>query len=211
MTAREQLLDRLRLLERAVARAAFAERAAELIRSRTHELGNHLQVVKLSSLVLENRCTAPGSADVARELRASAERAAELLNELLAAARPEERAAGPAALPLIRHALELARPLFGDGVDFVADLPDDACTRAARDELEGIVLAAALGSLEPRLHVELRQRSVARAPWLQLLVHGARRTDYDDLLDGLTELAGGELSISPGRSGTELALELPLA
>lgn len=212
VAARLALVERLRPLERAVARDAFTRKAAELLRGRTHELGNHLQIVRLASLELEKRGAGPDAAEFITDLRAAAEQATTILLELLAAARPEERNAwGPPVAPLVRAAVELARPAVPGGVDFSCELPDDARSLCTADELEGLVLAALLDT--PRAKVVLRARTIAGKPWLQLLCIGARadRVHYEELVEGLATQSGGEVSVSPGREGTELAIELPVA
>ena len=200
---RADMLARLRTLDRALAEAAFARRAEELLRGRTHELGNHVQIVRLASLELEKRCTAPDAAEFITDLRASAERATELLFELLAAARTAPRSeAGPPVAPIVRVVATEC------GAELVCSLPDDARCYCRADELEGLVLAALLDTTRPRL--ELRARKIEGKPWLQLLCIGSR-DGVDPLIEAIAVAAGGEATCSPGRDGTELAVELPLA
>lgn len=210
--ARLELVERLRPLERAVAREAFTRKAAELLRGRSHELGNQVQIVRLASLELEKRGAGPDAAELVTDLRAAAEQATTILLEMLAAARPEDRNTwGPPVAPLVRAAVELARPAMPSPVDFTGELADDVRSLCTADELEGLVLAALLDT--PRARVVLRARTIQGKPWLQLLCIGARqdRVQYAELVEALAAQAGGEVSVSPGRDGTELAIELPAA
>src|SRR5689334_10948513 len=103
------LIDRIRVVERALGHADQAQIVTDLIRGHTHALGNHIQIVKLAAVELERRAT-PQQADLIRDLRLAADHAAHALSALLAAAHPEERfAPGPPAIPVVRTAVELAR------------------------------------------------------------------------------------------------------
>src|SRR5207245_1288576 len=125
-----------------------------------------------------------------------------LLFELLAAARPEARGeAGPAVAPVVRAVAEQC------GAELHGSAPDDARTACTADELAGLVIAAVLDTTRPR--VELRVRAIENKPWLQLLCIGAR-DGLDPLIEAIAAAVGGEASCSPGRDGTELAIELPL-
>jgi hypothetical protein len=206
------LVERLRPLERAASRAAFERKAAELLRGRSHELGNHVQIVRLASLELEKRCAGPDIAELVGDLRTSAEQATTILHDLIAAARPVERTEpGPPVAHHVRAGAEAARAVVPGGLDIAIDLPADVRSLCSGDELEGLVIGALLDM--PRATVQLRARTIGGKPWVQLLCIGARhdRVEYESFVEALASQAGGEVSVSPGRDGTELAIELPVA
>ena len=212
LEARLALVEVLRPLERAVARDAFTRAAVDLLRGRSHELGNHLQIVRLASLEIERRCTAADAVELLNDLRSSAGAATAVLATLLEAARPAERSEpGPPVAAIVRAAAERVRALFPEGITFVSDAPEDLRSLCREDELHGIVIAAALGSAASALRLELHARTIEKRPWLQLLCHGPRRAGYDDLIESLAALGAGEVTLSAGREGDELAIELPVA
>ena len=211
LAVRLALIERLRPLEREAARAAFERKAIELLRGRSHDLGNHVQIVRLASLELEKRCAGPDVAELIGDLRASAEQATTILHDLLAAARPTERTEpGPPVATHVRAGADAARPAVAGGVDVAIELPDDVRTLCTGDELEAIVIGALLDM--PRARVQLRTRTIGGKPWVQLLCIGARhdRVEYEGFVEAIATQAGGEVSVSPGRDGTELAVELPV-
>jgi DNA integrity scanning protein DisA with diadenylate cyclase activity len=88
LQVRLELLERVRTVELALAKAEHARAAASLVRGRTHELGNQVQILRLASIELERRATSEQTELIA-DLRAAAEAANTALADMLAAARPE--------------------------------------------------------------------------------------------------------------------------
>lgn len=212
------LVARVHRVELDVARDEHARAAAALVRRKTHELGNAIQIVRLSSVELERRSRAPELAELVADIRTGSEAATNVLGDLLAAAAPPARQAGAAIVPVVRAALDRARPAIAARLELTAELGDDVRAFASDDELDALALAALLDADTAgatRVSLALRARTIARKPFIQLLCIDDRR-DPDTaatpaLIDALAERAGGEASLSPGRDGLELAVELPVA
>lgn len=117
----------------------------------------------------------------------------------------------------MRQAIELARAAIGVPLEVHLDLTEDVRTRATAGELEASVLAVLLAATwgqgaATRLDVRARQRLIEKKPWIELLVI-ADRVPFDappQVVNALAEDAGGGASLSDGRTGVELALELPV-
>jgi hypothetical protein len=215
LEARLALLQRVRAVEVALARQEHARAAAALVRGRSHELGNDVQIVRLATMELERRL-AGAEAELIADIRSAAESASNALAGLLAAARPEERTAkGPAVASVIQAAVEAARSAIAHSPEVRLDLVETVCTRATAEELEAVVLAALLDASRTASRVQLwaRQRQIEKKPWVELLVI-ADKTSFDDaigLARAAAQAAGGDASVSDGREGVELAIELPVA
>jgi hypothetical protein len=235
---RLELLGWLRAVELGLVRGEAARAAAgDLVRGRTHELGNQVQILRLASIELERRAT-PEQRELIDDLRTAGEAANTVLADLLATARPVERAMiGDPVAETIRRAVERARPAFAQPVDVRIDLGEDVRTRATADELAATVIAALLDATDPapwyletaearaasiasRIRLWVRQRSIEKKPFVELLVIADRPyTAVAMLLESpgplylvrlAAQAAGGEASISEGREGVELAIELPV-
>lgn len=221
LAKRLALFERLRRAEYDIARDEHARAAAALLRGRTHDLGNALQIVRLASLEIARR--ADGAiAELVADLRRSAEEATAVLGELLAAARPAART-GPGApvARIVRDALELARGALLGPLEMRIDVPADARTACTADELEAMTLAAVLEAGDAaRIAVSVRARTIAGEPWIELLRADDRALDEVErpvappgglfLIERLAARVGGEVSLSPGRGGPELAIALPV-
>jgi signal transduction histidine kinase len=235
---RLELLGWLRAVEIGLVRAEAARAAAgELVRGRTHELGNQVQILRLASIELERRATSE-QAELIADLRAAGEAANTVLADLLATARVPERAmVGDPVADVVRRAVERARPAFAHPLDLRIDLGDDVRTRATADELSAAVIAALLDATDPvpwylngtearaaaaasRIRLWVRQRTVEKKPIVEVLVIVDRPYMAVAMLlepPGplyvvrlAAQAAGGEASISEGREGVELAIELPV-
>ena len=234
---RLELLGWLRAVELGLVRGEAARAAAgELVRARTHELGNQVQVLRLASIELERRAV-PEQRELIDDLRAAGEAANTVLADLLATARPVERAmVGDPVADVVRRAVERARPAFAQALEVRIDLGDDVCTRATSDELSAAVIAALLDATDPapwylttearagatatRIRLWVRQRSVEKKPLVEVLVIADRPYAAVAMLlepPGplylvrlAAQAAGGEASISEGREGVELAIEIPV-
>jgi K+-sensing histidine kinase KdpD len=92
LETRLRLIDRIRRVEHELSRDEQAKAAAALLEGRSHDLGNHIQIVKLSALELERRGRdRPDLAELLADLRQAAEQTSALLANLIAIARPPER------------------------------------------------------------------------------------------------------------------------
>ena len=218
------LIGRIRAVELDLAREEHARAATLLLRGRSHDLGNLVQIVRLAAIEIERR--APSELlELVRDLRNAAEQATAVLGDLLAAARPEERAqAGAAVAPAVRDAARLAQPAIAASVDLKVELSDTARTRATAAELEAIVIAAVIDAdAAGKLTLVLRERQIQGAAWIELLrIDDRNRVDEIDaarafepfsmlqFVKGVVDRVGGEVSLAPGRGGLELAIALPL-
>lgn len=225
LEARLRLVDRIRRVEYTLARDEQAKVAAALMRGRSHDLGNQLQIVKLSALELERRAKdRPDLAELITDMRHAAEQAAATLGDLFAAARPSERQTpGPVVTSAVRAAVDLARPALAVTIELRIDLDDTVHTYASADELEAIILAAMLDATgATRLSIVVRERVIQQKRWVEILRIDDRQQFGDGdlahmfephsllhVIAGTAKLAGGEASLSPGRGGLELAIELP--
>ena len=214
------LLDRIRLVERALSLDDQTKIVGELIRGHTHQLGNQVQIVKLASVELERRAT-PEQTELIRELRAAAEHATDSLAALFAEAQPEPRhAPGPAAIPVVRAAAERARAALPANLQLEVTAPERARTLATSDELEAIVYAALLDArAATRIVLTSRERTIDGKPWLELIRIDDRAFEIPsafappsllEVIQRIAERAEGEASISEGLEGPELVVALPV-
>jgi len=216
-------MDRLALIERihevevALARDQHAATAAQLMRGRSHELGNQVQILKLASLELERRAT-PDQAELIGDMRTAADQAAIVLDDMMAAARPPERSSvGPAFAPAVRLSIEEARGGVKAAVELRSELGDGAVTRATAEELSAIVFALLLDADDAKsITIMLRERQINKKPWVELLRFDSRdgvdaeTSRYLHFLEAAVRPGGGEASLSPGRHGLELAIAFPI-
>lgn len=235
LEARLRLVERVHRVAYGLAREEQANVATALLKGRSHDLGNAIQIVKLSALELERR--AKDRADLVEllaDMRQAAEQAAALLADLLAAARPAERTRpGPPVAPVLRGAVELARAAYAGIIELRDELDDTVTTLATGDELEATMLAALIDAMTPaststagatRISVVLRERTIERKRWVEVLRIDDRKSLGDSevarafeppsllhVVAGVAKQADGEVSLAPGRNGLELALALPVA
>ncbi|HEY5947131.1 MAG TPA: hypothetical protein VIV40_16625 [Kofleriaceae bacterium] len=226
LEARLRLIDRIRRVEHTLARVEQAKIAAALMKGRSHDLGNHIQIVKLSTLELERR--AQDRADLVEllvDMRQAAEQATKVLADMFAAARPVDRTVvGPVVTHTVRAAFDLARPAFAGNLELRIDLDDTVHTYCTAEELEAIVLASMLDAINANhMTLVVRERVIQGKRWVEILRIDDRQQFGDGELAHMFEphsllhvvataakQAGGEASLSPGRGGLELAIELPV-
>ena len=223
LETRLQLLQRLRAVEHELAKSEQAQTAAALMRGRSHELGNQIQIVKLSAEQLEHRVSSELT-ELVVDLRHTAEDAVVLLAQMFAAARPPARSEpGPVVTHAVRAAVELARPALVAPIDLRIELDDTVHTLSNAGELEAMVIASLLeAATAHHIAIVLRERVIENKRWVELLRIDDRALGDGDLAHmfephSLLHLvvtaarqAGGEASIAPGRGGLELAVELPV-
>ena len=219
LEARLALIARVRAVEVRLAQQEHARAAAALVRGRTHELGNQVQVLKLASMELERRLNGE-QAELLGDLRQAAEAANAALTSLLAAARPDDRSGfhGEPVVPVVRAAIDQVRRAIPLAIDMRVDASEDVRTRATGEELEASVLAAVLDATwgpaaASRLALWVRQRQIEKRPWVELILI-ADRAGFEPALGvvrAAAQAAGGEASICDGREGVELVIELPIA
>lgn len=230
LEARLRLIDRIRRVEHTLAQGEQVKVAAALMKGRSHDLGNQVQIVKLSALELERRAKdRPECGDLLElvtDMRQAADQAAVVLAEMFAAARPSDRElAGPVVTAAVRAAVDSARPALAGAVEVRIDLDDTVHTFASADELEALIVAAMLdASSSTRMSIAVRERVIQQKRWVEILRADDRQQFGDGdlahmfephsllhVVAGVAKLAGGEASLSPGRGGLELAIELPVA
>jgi hypothetical protein len=226
LEARLRLIDRIRRVEHSLARDEQAKIAAALMRGRSHDLGNHIQIVKLTAHELERRASdRPDFLELITDMRHSAEQASALLAEMVAATHPLDRVeCGPVVTNVVRAAVEQGRAAVPGSLELRIDLDDTVHTFANAEELEAMVLAAILDAASStRMTIVVRERMIQGRRWVEILRVDDRQQFGDGELAhmfephsllhvvvGAAKLAGGEASLSPGRGGLELAIELPV-
>jgi len=228
LQARLGLIDRVRRVEHVLARGEQARIAAQLMRGFSHELGNQVQIVKLSALELARR-VADTKADIAEliaDMTGGPETRRTILMQMFAAASGNDGRSivGPPIGNAVRAGVELVRPALTSQIDLRIDLDESVQTYAPADELEALMIAALLdaGAAE-RITLVLRERMIQNKRWVELLRiddrHHLADGDYAQMVEphsllhivaGVAKLAGGDASLAPGRSGLELAIEMPV-
>ncbi len=226
LEARLGLLERVHRVEFALARDEQARVATALMRGRSHDLGNMVQIVKLSALELARRVPQGDVAELVGDMSDAADKASRILGEMYEATRPAERALiGPPAAQILRGAVELARPAVASSVELRIELGEDVATYATGEELEALALAAILDAHQAvRITLLLRERTLQGKRWIELIRFDDRHPLHDGelahmfephsllhVVAGVAKQADGEVSLSPGRTGLELAVELPVA
>ena len=226
LEARLGLIDRIRRVEYTLARDEQVRIAGALMRGRAHDLGNMVQIVKLSALELARRVPKDDIKELVADMSEAAENAATILADMISATRGYDRSLlGPAVAHVVRTAVDLVRPAIASSVELRVELADDVVSFAAADELEALVLCALLDAQQAvSITLVLRERMLQGKRWLELLriddrhhladgelAHMFEPHSFLHVVAGVAKQAGGEVSLSPGRSGLELAVELPIA
>ncbi len=163
--------------------------------------------------------------DLLTDMSAAADAVSRVLAQMFAAARPGDREAlGPAFATAVRAAVELVQPAVVPPIELRVELPETVRTYATADEIEAMVLAAVLDAAPAeRLTLLLRERKIRNRRWVELLRFDDRHHMADGelahmfephsllhVVAGVAKAAGGDASLSPGREGLELAVELPV-
>jgi hypothetical protein len=226
LQARLALIDRIRRVEYALAREEQARLAASLMRGRSHELGNMVQIVKLSALEVARRVSRDDVNELITDLGEAADTATKILADMVNAAAPNGRSAvGPVVAQTVRAAVDLARPALASSIELRVDLAADVLSYATAEELDALVLAALLDAQQAvSITLLLRERTLQGKRWLELSRFDDRHHLHDGelaqmfephsllhVVAGVAKQAGGEVSLSPGRGGLELAVEMPIA
>jgi nitrogen-specific signal transduction histidine kinase len=228
LEARLELVERIRKVEHAVAHAEQARTARALMRGRAHELGNAVQVVKLSAQELQRRIAELGRPDLDElitDMNAASENATRVLAQMIDATHMAERMQrGAVVTHAVRAAVDLARPAFLTPIELRVDLDDTVHTYCSAEELEAIVLASMLeASHSNHVTFVVRERVIQNKRWVELIRLDDRQThdgDYAHMFESgsllkvvaeCAKAAGGEASLAPGRGGLELVVELPVA
>lgn len=227
LEARLELVERVRKVEHAAAHAEQARTAASLMRGRAHELGNAVQIVKLTTLELQRRMPELATGDYAElisDMNVAADNAKRVLADMVNATQPPVRLqVGAIVSHTVRAAVEQARPAFITPIDLRIDLDDTVHTCCSTEELEAIIFAGAIEAAHAN-HTTfvVRERMIQNKRWVELLRIDDRQThdgDYAHMFETgsllkvvaeCAKVAGGEASIAPGRTGLELVVELPV-
>lgn len=225
LEARLGLLERIHRVEFALAREEQARVATALMRGRSHDLGNMVQIVKLSAAELARRVKQADVAELVHDMTDAADNASRILGEMYAATRSTDRTLiGPPVAQILRGAVDLARPAVASTIELRVELADDVATHATGEELEAAALAAILDAHQAvRTTLLLRERTLQGKRWVELIRFDDRHQLHDGelahmfephsllhVVAGVAKQADGEVSLSPGRTGLELAIELPV-
>lgn len=226
LEARLGLIDRIRRVEYTLARDEQVRIAGVLMHGRAHELGNMVQIVKLTALELARRASSDEIKELVTDMSEAAENATTILADMVRAARSQDRASvGPAVAQIVRAAVDLARPALASSIELRVELAENVVTFATSEELEALVLCALLDAQQAvSITIVVRERTLQGKRWLELLrlddrhhlpdgelAHMFEPHSYLHVVAGVAKQAGGEVSLSPGRSGLELAVEMPIA
>jgi hypothetical protein len=226
LEARLGLIDRIRRVEYALARDEQVRIAGVLMQGRAHDLGNMVQIVKLSALELARRAPSDAIKELVADMSEAAEKATTILTDMVRSARMQDRqVVGPHVAPIVRAAVDLARPAIASTIELRVEVADDVMSFATGEELEALVLCALLDAQAAvSITLVLRERTLQGKRWLELLRFDDRHVLADGelahmfephsflhVVAGVAKQAGGEVSLSPGRTGLELAVEMPLA
>ncbi len=159
-------------------------------------------------------------------MTAAADASASVLAQMFATARPSDRdVIGPAVVEAVRAAVDVVRPAVPAALELRIELADTVQTYACAEELEAMVLAAVLDAASAtHITLVLRERVIQNKRWVELLRFDDRHHMSDGelahmfephsllhVVAGVAKAAGGDASLAPGRSGLELAVELPVA
>ncbi len=227
LEAKLALIERIRRVEHALAHAEQARVAAALLKGRSHDLGNTVQIVKLSALEIARRVSDRADiAELVADMAGAADHATSVLQEMMSSARSPDRAlAGPVVSHAVRASIEAARAAVLAPIDLRIELDDTVHTFSSAEELDALVLAAALdASSATRLTFVLRERLIQGKRWVELLrvddrqqfgdgelAHMFEESSLLRVVAGCAKEASGAVSLSPARGGVELAVELPVA
>lgn len=223
--ARLGVIERIRKVEHALAHAEQARIAQAVMRGRSHDLGNAIQIVKLTSLELSRRITDPETKQLIVDMNVASDEATKHLAEMVNLARPpDRRTVGAIVSHTVRAAVELVRPAMVTPIDLRIDIDDTVHTYCTSEELEAVVMAGALDAIgASKITFVVRERLIQNKRWVELLRFDDRQLhdgDYAQMFEecsllrvvaGAAKEGGGEASLSPGRAGLELAVELPVA
>lgn len=209
------LINRQRQFEWNLAREEHTRAAAKLVAGKTHDLLNLVQIVKLASEELSQRCDPTGQEFVADLQRAAVDAEASL-KSLMEVARPEKVVSRGAPVgATITRALDELRPTIP--ITLHLAIGPDIATSLSADELAHLVFGVALdASAAPLIELFVRDRSIKDVPWVEI-VRGTELPPPEGELpfdlravEALVTRAGGELSQSERRGGgSELVIALP--
>jgi hypothetical protein len=210
-----ELIERQRRFEWELGREQASRTAAALVRGKTHDLLNLVQIVKLATDELSRRCDASGQEFIADLARAAAD-AESSLRELMQAARPERgHARGATVGAVLTQVVEELRGAIP--IDLHLAIGPETATSLSADELSHLVIGLALeAAASPRIELHVRERDIDQARWVEL-VRGADIPPTEGELpfdlravELLVAGAGGELSCAERRGGgSELVVALP--
>ena len=174
--------------------------AHELLRERSHDLRNLIQIVELAT------------AELAHSVDGFA---AELVGELARTATEmrrafERRPRAPIA-EAVRAAIELLRPVVGE-LAVTHRLEATTATALSPDEVEQLVVALVIDGGRHAVAIDLlvRERVIDGVMWVELVCGIDAAPGELRAVKALAERAGGELTIAERRGGgNEIAVALP--
>ncbi len=210
---RIDLIQRQRRFEWELARDQQAIAAERLVKSRTHDLLNLIQIVDLAGHELERRTE--GNAEIGEliaDLRNAADTAKASLTGLLALARPTEVVirGAPAAAAISEAISDVALP----DLRIRLELDEDVATGCTAEELAHLVIGMLLDIDAGPASLAVRARTIEGKPWLELVrgtaVQEGERFELR-IVNAIVARHHGELAESERRGGgQELIVALPI-
>ena len=211
------LIERQRRFEWELGREQASRTAAALVRGKTHDLLNLVQIVKLATDELAKRCDASGQEFIDDLSRAGADAEASL-RALMQAARPDrDHARGATVGAVLTQVVDELRGAIP--IDLHLAIRPETATSLSADELTHLVIGLALeAAASPRIELHVRERTLDGRGWVEL-VRGADIPPAEGELpfdlravELLVERVGGELSSAERRGGgSELVVALPIS
>lgn len=209
---RAELIERLRRFEWDLARDEHTRAARKMLRGRTHELLNFVQIVDLGTQALAPH-TLPAGDEFIADLQRAAGDARASLRELQAIAHAEDRAPAHTVVEMCaRAAIELAAGVV-DSLDAQVIVAPGAAVVWSREELELLLVAVALdGDRDQHIELLVRTRDIGNRPSLEIL---CGPIDADGMAVRLAAVlaarVGGDTGVAERRGGgRELAVAVPL-
>ena len=209
---RAELLDRLRRFEWGVAREEAARAARAVLRGRTHDLLNFVQIVDLASRALAPYCTPLGD-EIIVDLQRASDDAKVSVRELQALGYVDERA------PVRTEVAPVARAAIADARGAVATLDaqvlvaDTVAIAWTPEELELVLIAVALdGTRDTAIELLVRARAIDGRACVELVCgpldeHGLGI----QLAAALAARSGGDAAVAERRGGGhEVAIAIPV-
>jgi hypothetical protein len=206
----DQLRERQRHYEWALARETSIAATTTLIAGKTHDLLNLVQIIQLATGELARRCDAQAQEFIDDLTRAATDAQASL-TALMATVRPARTVVrGVPVGVALAAVVESSRAFVA--IDLHLAVAPDTATACTAEDLAHLVIGLALDAAS---HVDLsvREREIAGKPHVEIVRGALGVADPFELgvCEAIAVRAGGELGTSEARGGgTEVIVALPV-